>query len=234
MEKDEVREKVWNELEREGEARFPYPPHGRIPNFDGAEEAAELLRGTEEWRRAEVVKANPDAPQLPVRRNALEDGKVVYMAVPRLRGEKPFVELDPDVLYEEEYDSATTVSGYDSHGRRVEPEEMQRVDLVVSGCVAVGLDGGRVGKGEGFSDLEWAVLREAGLVDEDTSTATTVHPIQVEDERPEVEGHDVPMEIVVTPREVRRTSPEGKPEGLRRELLDAEDDEDITFLRRFL
>jgi 5-formyltetrahydrofolate cyclo-ligase len=40
-----------------------------------------------------VVKANPDAPQLPSG-HALADGKLVYMAVPRLAEERPFILLE--------------------------------------------------------------------------------------------------------------------------------------------
>ncbi|MFP4632530.1 MAG: 5-formyltetrahydrofolate cyclo-ligase, partial [Halobacteriales archaeon] len=69
--KQAVREDVWDALEREGVARFPFPPHGRIPNFAGADAAAERLAETDEWRSADVLKANPDSPQLPVRRRAL-------------------------------------------------------------------------------------------------------------------------------------------------------------------
>src|ERR671939_164327 len=93
--KQEVRERVWAALERERVARFP-GARGRIPNFVGAERAAERLAATPEWREARVLKCNPDAPQLPVRRRALADGKLVYMAVPRLRTEKPFLRLAGD------------------------------------------------------------------------------------------------------------------------------------------
>jgi hypothetical protein len=57
--------------------------------------------------------------------------------------------------------------------------ELQPVDLVVCGSVAVNHQGARVGKGGGFSDLEFALLVEAGLIDTDTVLATTVHPLQV-------------------------------------------------------
>jgi len=43
MDKQALRERVWDDLEASGVARFPFPPHGRIPNFDGADEAAERL-----------------------------------------------------------------------------------------------------------------------------------------------------------------------------------------------
>src|SRR5919204_3205449 len=88
--KQEVRERVWETLKREGAARFP-GAKGRIPNFRGAEAAAARLAELPEWQRARVVKANPDAPQLPVRRRARKDGKTLYMAVPRLAEEEPFV-----------------------------------------------------------------------------------------------------------------------------------------------
>src|SRR2546422_9788990 len=94
MTKAEIRQKVWQTIQREGAARFP-GALGRVPNFAGAERAAQLLRELAVWRRALVVKGNPDAPQLPVRRLALAEGKILYMAVPRLRAEKGFIELDP-------------------------------------------------------------------------------------------------------------------------------------------
>jgi hypothetical protein len=42
--------------------------------------------------------------------------------------------------------------------------ELTSVDLVICGGVAVNRQGARVGKGGGFSDLEFALLVEAGLI----------------------------------------------------------------------
>src|SRR6186997_2795637 len=84
-----LREQVWSALTAAKVSRFP-GPDGRIPNFVGAEAAAERLRAQPQWQGATTVKANPDSPQLPVRQRALEDGKTVFMAVPRLAGEAPF------------------------------------------------------------------------------------------------------------------------------------------------
>jgi len=211
MDKATLRDRIWDELEERGEARFPFPPHGRIPNFAGASEAADRLAATDEWANAESIKANPDAPQLPVRRAALRDGKTVYVAVPRLRDEQAFRRLDPDAI--DDHDAATTVGGIDEYGDPVGPEGMETVDLIVSGGVAVAEDGGRVGKGEGYSDLEFAVLREFGLVDDDTTTATTVHELQVA-ETPPPADHDVPMDLVVTPDRTVRTGAGAKPSGI--------------------
>ena len=41
--KSAARQWVWDRLAAEGVARFPFPPHGRIPNFAGAELAAARL-----------------------------------------------------------------------------------------------------------------------------------------------------------------------------------------------
>ena len=92
-----LREEVWAAMAVPGVRRFP-APDGRIPNFVGAEHAARRLAETEAWRSARTLKANPDSPQLPVRRRALEDGKTVFMAVPRLADAHPFFRLDPDHL----------------------------------------------------------------------------------------------------------------------------------------
>jgi len=230
MDKQSLRERVWDALEERGEARFPFPPHGRIPNFAGADRAAERLAATDVWREAETVKANPDAPQLPVRRAALRAGKTVYMAVPRLRDERCFLELDPDAL--DDYDAATTVSGSSEHGRQVAPDQMPTIDLVVSGSVAVSESGDRIGKGEGFSDLEWAVLRELGLVDGETPVATTVHELQVREEEWLADEHDVSLDLVVTPERTVETDTGGKPEGIDWSLLSDEDIEAMPVLGR--
>ena len=74
--KQAVRRRMWDLLESEGAARLP-GAQGRIPNFRGAEAAAARLAELPEWRAARVVKANPDAPQLPVRRRARKDGKTL-------------------------------------------------------------------------------------------------------------------------------------------------------------
>ena len=127
--------------------RFPGAA-GRIPNFAGAEAAADRLRGMEEWQVAATLKANPDSAQLPVRQRALEDGKVLYMAVPRLPSPEPFFALDPAHLAESPR-KAASIGGAARAGKRVALAELSPVDLVVMGSVAASEDGaaGNVGLG---------------------------------------------------------------------------------------
>lgn len=216
--KDRVRDRVWDALERAGEARFPFPPHDRVPNFAGADDAADRLAGTEEWRAASVVKANPDAPQLPVRRAALGAGKQVFVAVPRLRRERCFLHLDPATI--DDIDAATTIGGIEDAGDPVRPGELPQVDCIVCGSVAVSTAGDRIGKGEGFSDIEFGLLAEAERVDATTTVATTVHPFQVFGRRLPSTATDVPLDLIVTPDQVRRPDRDDRPNGVDRGRLD--------------
>jgi 5-formyltetrahydrofolate cyclo-ligase len=199
--KDQVRRAIWKAMDREGVSRFP-GAEGRIPNFAGAKLAAQKLAAHRLWKRARVVKANPDSPQTHARRLALEEGKMVVMAVPRLRDQHPFRLLDPRKLSAKQVRQAATIKGALRHGKVVAIEELPQIDFVLCGSVAVNLSGARVGKGGGFSDLEYALLIEQGLIDEHTVVATTVHPIQIVREHLPLTDHDLPIDMIATPRAV--------------------------------
>jgi 5-formyltetrahydrofolate cyclo-ligase len=228
--KQAVRARVWTLLERERAARFP-GARGRIPNFIGAEGAADRLASLPEWQAARIIKANPDAPQLPVRARALADGKRLYMAVPRLTKERPFILLDPRRL-RPPMRRAASIKGAAATGMPVAIGRMEHVDVIVCGTVAVNRKGVRVGKGGGYSDLEFALLVEAGLVDRRTVIATTVHPRQlIAGELPETD-HDFRVDIIVTPEEVIRTRRMRRPKGIVWRDLDNEKLAAIPVLRR--
>ncbi len=197
--KDQIRREVWRAMDREGVARFP-GAEGRIPNFAGAKLAAEKLTAHRLWKRARTVKVNPDSPQTHVRRTALEEGKTLIMAVPRLRDTHPFRLLDPRKLSAKEMREAATIKGAMRHGLVVAEEELPEIDFVLCGSVAVNLSGARIGKGGGFSDLEYGLLIEAGKIDDHTTVATTVHPIQILREHLPVINHDLPVDLIATPR----------------------------------
>ncbi len=225
--KAELRKEIWAALRAARATRFP-GPEGRIPNFVGAEAAAELLRSTEPWQAAGTLKANPDSPQWPVRQRALEDGKLLFMAVPRLAEPEPFFLLDPERLVGSAR-AASSIKGASASARPVGLDQLQPVDLVVAGTVAAGLDGARLGKGGGFSDLEFAVASEAGLIGPQTVVVTTVHEVQVlsDGEIPTTE-HDVTLDLIVTPervievpRRTRRATAEVRWDELTEEKIEA-------------
>ena len=234
MDKGDIRRMVWDRMLREGVAAPPLPPHGRIPNFRGAAEAAARLFATSEWGRAALVKVNPDSPQRPVRRRALEEGKRLLMPTPRLRS--GFLLLDPEAIPRSRYSEASTIRGAFRWGRRIPRleglEALGPVDLIVEGSVAVDVYGGRLGKGEGYGELEYAVLAELGLAGEETPIATTVHDIQVFERRLPQDPWDVPLDIIATPTRllrVERRPP--RPPGVLWDLLPARKLEEIPILR---
>jgi hypothetical protein len=128
--KQEVRERVWDLLERERVARFP-GAKGRVPNFAGAPAAAERLASLPAWRAA------------------------------------------------------------------------------------------RVGKGGGYSDLEFGLLVETGLIGADAVLATTVHPLQVLDEELPETPHDFRLDLIVAGEEVITCRRRRRPPGILWDHLDA-------------
>jgi 5-formyltetrahydrofolate cyclo-ligase len=209
--KQAIRTRMWDLLAAEHVVEPGV--HGYIPAFTGADEAADRLARLLEWRAAEVIKAVPDRAQLPVRERALRDGKLLYVAVPKLAAELPFFVLDPADLIAAPAEAATREHAA-RHARKISVEDMRRIDIVVVGSVAVNRRGTRVGKGAGYSDIEVALLQEAGRIGPSTVIVTTVHPLQVIDDAiPETE-HDFSVDLIVTPDEVIQCEPPRRPTGL--------------------
>ena len=189
-EKKRLREEIWRQMREKGIAKFPLPCYGRIPNFYGAEKAAENLKKLEEWKKARIIFANPDSPQKKIRENALKEGKTVIMASPRLK--HGFIIVRPEkVLGKERF--AATIRGAFTYGEKT--TSIPKPDLVIAGSVAVDLQGHRLGKGGGYGDRELKMIRENfGKI----LVVTTVHDVQIVDYVPN-EPHDEKVDLIVTP-----------------------------------
>ena len=88
-----VRSRVWSRLVETGVSVGP--AFDRIPNFVGADAAARRLSELDQWKRARVVKCNPDPPQIPVRLRALYDGKLLFSPAPYLTRRLPIFQDRP-------------------------------------------------------------------------------------------------------------------------------------------
>lgn len=201
--KADIRSTIWQSLTERDVGRFP-GAYDRIPHFIGAEACAQLLRELTVWRKSQAIQINADAPQLAIRRAALEEGKTLYLAVPRLKTEKCFVELDPQKLGSRIL-LVNSLRGALKYGRLTAPREMRHIDIVVCGSVAVGRDGARLGRGGGFADLAYGILREEGKVRELTPLVTTIHPLQLVLSKIPMFSHDVPVDFIITPKDVIAT-----------------------------
>lgn len=132
-----VRERVWSGLV-EAEVNVG-PVFDRIPNFVGADVAAKRLSELDEWRRARVVKCNPDPPQISVRLRALYDGKLLFSPVPYLTKGFPYLRIDPDKLAAKgvDFETAATAQGFMQHGEPIGFEDMPKLDFCVVGCLSL-------------------------------------------------------------------------------------------------
>ena len=230
--KDQLRASIWTALQESGAGIGKI--WDSIPNYVGAEVAAEKLSQLPIWKEANVVKSNPDSPQIPLRYRALRDGKLLYMPVPQLTKEFPFVLLDPAQLAEKgiAFAEAAHKDGALKYGQRVQFSDMLPMDLLVVGCVAVSRNGGRTGKGGGFADLELGIFREVGIIPDHAKLVTTVHDLQiVDDERLTLQMHDSPLDWIVTPNEVIETATNcPQPKGIYWDAVLPEQYEAIPFL----
>ncbi len=155
-----------------------------------------------EFQDAETVKVNPDSPQRQVRLEVLSHGKILLMPTPRLRS--GFILLN-DSVPRDRLKLASTIRGAFILGRAISLDMLPSIDLAVVGSVAVAQDGGRIGKGEGYSEMEYGILRELGLVSESTPVITTVHGSQIVASIP-LEEHDIAVDYIVTPSRVLTTN----------------------------
>ncbi len=232
--KDRLRAEIWQGLESSGLNIGPV--WSRISNWVGAEMAAKRLSDLEIWKRARVVKCNPDPPQIAVRLRALYDGKLLYMPVPEFgSGELPWVLLDPEKLSRDgvQFELAATSQGAVNVGQKLGFEDMLPLDIAVCGCIAVTRAGGRTGKGGGFADLELGLFRDLGKITADTPIVTTVHSsMVVENDRLPIMAHDSLLNWIVTEKEVIETRPVGhQPGGVHWDLVQPDQLEDIWFLK---
>ncbi|MGQ4892494.1 MAG: 5-formyltetrahydrofolate cyclo-ligase [Candidatus Njordarchaeia archaeon] len=229
--KEKIREKIWKTMETRGVTRFPKPIYGRIPNFVGSEKAADRIWDLKRFHDADVIFCNPDAPQRKIRYNALMANKTVIMATPKLR--KGFLVIKPDRMSESQKYRASSIRGAFQFGKTVEDLSSYRILIKIAGSVAVTLKGARLGKGGGFSDLEYAILREMGAVDDETLIVTSVHELQIVDDVP-MTRHDVPVDVILTPSNSYTVEKRfySRPRGVYWDELDPKKLDEIPILRK--
>ncbi len=148
------------------------------------------------------------------------------MPTPRLRA--GFKRLDPSCIAYDEIPAAAALSKGFKGAEDVALADMPQLDAIVTGCVAVTRAGHRAGKGEGNSDIEYAILRELGHAE--IPVATTVHPVQIVDGFP-TESNDLPLSCIVTPEEtILIADPPPAPGRIEWHRLSARDLEEMPIL----
>ncbi|KAK9005749.1 hypothetical protein V6N11_043170 [Hibiscus sabdariffa] len=229
-----IRKRVWDFMEAQNIAHNPRPVHHRIPNFVAASAAAKKVSELEAFVKAECVKVNPDSPQKQVRFLTLSDGKNLLTPQPRLTTDF-FSILESSMLTHSTINEACTSEGVAKYGRPIGLDEKIKVDVIVIGSVAVDpKTGARLGKGEGFAELEYGMLPYMGAIDDSTQVVTSVHDCQLVDDIPveKLLVHDVPVDIICTPTQVIFTNTAiPKPQGIYWDKLSPEKLGQIRILR---
>jgi len=220
--KESIRQKVWTYLEDKNIAQFPRPVFNRIPNFKGSESACQKAASLEEFARARTVKVNPDKPQEHIRYLALQAHKSLLVPTPRLRSGLLNHITPPPGAGKQVLRVCASSRGVKEHSQPVGLDAKVKIDIIVIGSVAVSKQGERVGKGEGYADLEYAMMRCMGAVTEDTLVVSTVHDGQVFPSLPHqlFHPHDLTVDVICTPSQIIRCSPRlPKPLGVDWSLL---------------
>ncbi|CAK9041018.1 unnamed protein product [Durusdinium trenchii] len=181
-----IRQRIWDYMEENDIAANPRPVHHRIPNFVNAELTAKQVAALPEFQSAKWVKVNPDRPQSEVRATVLRSGKMLLVPQPRLRTGF-FSVLDPAKIPMDKYGYACTQAGVVAFGEPIDLDAKLKVDMVIIGSVAVNpANGARIGKGEGFAELEYGMLRLMGAIDDTTPVVSCIHDCQLVDDIPSV------------------------------------------------
>ncbi|XP_006926802.1 methenyltetrahydrofolate synthase domain-containing protein isoform X1 [Pteropus alecto] len=214
--KQDIREQIWDYMESQNLADFPRPVHHRIPNFKGSYLACQNIKDLEVFARTREVKVDPDKPLEGVRLLALQSKKTLLVPTPRLRTGLFNRITPPPGATKDMLRKCATSEGVKNYSVPVGLDSRVLVDLVVVGSVAVSEKGWRLGKGEGYADLEYAMMVSMGAVSQETPVVTIVHDCQVID-IPEalLEDHDLTVDYILTPTRVIATGCERpKPTGI--------------------
>ena len=139
--KAEIRQRIWDYIEKNDLANFPRPVHHRIPNFKGASAAGEKLILMEEFKKARTVKVNPDKPQEIIRYKALEERKTLLVPTPRLRNGLFNRIVPPSNANAALLKRCATREGITNYSRPVGLDYTGNIDLIVIGSVAVSTKG---------------------------------------------------------------------------------------------
>lgn len=223
----EVRERVWEKLREvaEPDSRFAWDFGEFIADYDGSDQGAERLLDLADQQSWDSWLVTPDNNLDSLREHLIERETPYLMPTYGIR--RGVLGLDPADVPPGEAAFASVLDGMNRFAERRPLEDLEAkhpsLDVMVTGASFVTRDGLRMGKGHGFFDLEWAMLRKIGLATEDTRVVAAVHDVQILEEKHSndyVADHDTIVDYIVTPTAVHRV--EGappKPEGIYWDLL---------------
>ena len=214
MDKSEARQLVWEELTKVArpDSRFHFDFQEFIPDFAGSGAATARLTELDVYENAGKLFITPDNCLEALRAQAVADEKVQIISTYGIRrGFYALARSDVPAGLEQ---YAILLDSLERLGRPLTLRELQadyRPDLLVTGASAVNYEGVRFGKGHGFFDLEWAILFELGLVDQQTPIVAFVHDCQLVEVPLALSPFDTLCDYIVTPTQTIKIIQPQKP-----------------------
>lgn len=235
-ERTAIREAVWERLllVARPDTRFVYDLSWFIPDFAGSEQLYPRLRELPCYPGDGPVFVTPDNCLPDIKRALISARRPLLHTIAVAMG---FHFLAPGSVPESEARFAGTLDGAQVLAKQVDLDFVRglgRLDFVVTGACAVDpRTGVRFGKGHGFFDLEWGILSELGVVDEQTPVVICVHDCQVVETGLTPSSHDTAGDWILTPtRSIRVHERHPNPSGIRWEIVDQAQLTEIAPLRQ--
>lgn len=202
--KSTLRENVWKKLIKiaRPDSRFHLDFVEYIPDFKGSEKCIEKIINLNLYKKAKTVMITPDNNLEKLRERCIFDSKIYIMPTYGIR--RGFLKLSRNEVPIGKEDFASTLDGAERFGKPLTLKGIQdlKIDFMVTGASIVNTDGVRHGKGHGYFDLEFAILREIGSVDEKTPIIAVVHDCQVTTEKFAISPNDTIIDMIITPTRI--------------------------------
>lgn len=197
-----VRRVVWSRLAEVArpDSRFHLDLEQFVPDFMGRERCDEVIVDLPEWAQAGTVFIAPDNSLEGLRLLALGDRK--RLLVPTFGLHRGFVLTWRGDIEAGEAALAATLDGLERFGRRLDFADLSavgKIDLVITGAVAVTTGGEHIGSAHRYLAMEWAVMKQLALVEDATPIIVSVHDCQVVEHPLPEANPDCLASIVVTP-----------------------------------
>jgi 5-formyltetrahydrofolate cyclo-ligase len=231
--RQEYRQEVWDDLREVArpDSRFAWDFNEFIADYEGSKRGAEHIRNLGDEIGVESWFVTPDNNLDSLRESLIKDD--IPFVMPSYGIRRGLLRLDSEGIPDGEETFASVLDGVNRFGEELSltqlSEKYDQFDILVTGASFVTTDGLRMGKGHGYFDLEWGMLRELDLVDETTPVVAVAHDVQILGEnlvkRDELMAeHDTIVDHIVTPSGIQHVEDTpAKPQGIYWELLDEED-----------
>ncbi len=217
---------VWERLKQYArpDSRFHWDFSKFIPDFKGSEKCVERIRRLPIYKTAKLLFITPDNCLERLREACIRDKKRFLMTPYAIK--RDFFYVDPRRVPRGMEALAATLDGVERFAKPLTLRQMMKLghlDLLVTGVSVVNTKGVRYGKGTGFFDIEWAIFRELGMVNDETPIIAVAHDCQVVETDFPYSHHDTIVDYIVTPtRTIRVERALGKPLGIDWRILSQE------------